>query len=252
MQSRILIVVAAIAVGVLAAISAGRYLNSARQDIEAESKPVEVLVAQENIPVGTPSEEMLSKELIVKEEIPQRYVAEGAISSVKTVEERVLAVSLTKGEQLTQSRFQFPSEAGLALSVPDNFLAISIAVDEVKGVAGLLKPGDSVSVVSTFTPGADGKDISRILLPKARVLAVGAKVGAEEETDTGDGSRAVLGGRSRQDQPGGATITLALAPKDIEKLVFAEETGEVWLALLPATATGAPVAAGQTLESVFK
>lgn len=253
MQSRILIVVAAIAVGVLAAISAGRYLNSARETIADDSKPVEVLVAQEGVPIGATAEEMLNKKLVATEKIPSKYVAEGAISNMKTVENRVLAVSLSPGEQLTEARFQFPSEAGLSFTVPDNSLAVSIAVDEVKGVAGLLKPGDSVSILATFAPGPEDKDITRIILPKAKVLAVGTRVGAERETDSADdGAQPVLGTRSQEREQGGATVTLALVPKDVEKLVFAEETGEVWLALLPATATSVPQTTGHTLETVLK
>lgn len=253
MRSKVAIIVAAIVIGLIAAFTATRYLNSAREQIAAESQPVEVLVAAEDVPKGTPAEEMLPKKLVATEEIPQKYVAEGTISSMKQVNDQVLAVPLTKGEQLTDTRFQFPSEAGLALSIPDNFLAVTIPVDEVKGVAGLIKPGDNVSVVATFSPGPGGEDISRILLPKAKILATGIRVGVERESANTDGARPVVE-RSRADESEteSRTVTLALPPKDVEKLVFAEEKATVWLALLPTTATGAPESVGQTLNTVYK
>ncbi len=254
MKSKLLIVVVSVILGVLAAIMGARYLNSARTEIEAESKPVEVLVTKEDVPRGMTIEEMITRRLVAKEQVPQKYVASGAISSVRTVENQVLAVSLTKGEQLTQNRFQFPSEAGLAFSIPKEFLAVSIKIDEVKGVAGLLKSGDHVAVVATFSPGANGQDISRILLPKARVLAVGRTVGTDDNENQANGKRSVMTGGS----PGGtsqstaSTVTLALSPKDVEKLVFAEEKGKVWLALLPTTDFEVKTGTGQTLQTVFK
>jgi hypothetical protein len=47
-------------------------------------------------------------------------------------------------------------------------------------------------------------------------------------------------------------VTLALAPADVVKLVFAEEQGSVWLSLLPPTATEAPTAAGRTIKTIFE
>jgi Flp pilus assembly protein CpaB len=48
------------------------------------------------------------------------------------------------------------------------------------------------------------------------------------------------------------TVTLALAPQDIERLVFAEEQGTTRLGLLPATATDVPDTPGRFLGSIFE
>ena len=81
MRTKVLILVAALVLGAIAAVLAARYLTEARSTIESESEPVEVLVAQEDIPRGVSAEELLANDLIVLEKVPRRFVASGAISS---------------------------------------------------------------------------------------------------------------------------------------------------------------------------
>jgi pilus assembly protein CpaB len=190
--------------------------------------------------------------LIVRESIPRRYVAEGAVSSASTIQGQVLAEDVSSGEQITASRFQFPSQAGLAYSIPADFVAVAISNNSVKGVAGLVKPGDYVMAVVTLDPGPDGEPVSQVFIPRARVLATGSAVGAESApAPTDDGG--VLGGQAEagQEPETPDTITLALSPADVERLVFAEEKGAVWLALLGSTETEVPATTGQTLQSLL-
>ena len=251
MRIRIVILVVALLLGGLAAVMAARYLTSARSEIEAESQPIEVLVAQEDIPRGLPAEELLAKDLIVLQEIPQRFVAAGAISSEKALEGRVLAAPLSSGEQVTSSRFQLPSTAGLAYSIPAEFMALSIPVDEVKGVSGLVKPGDHVALYVSF--GQDENAITRLLVPDVKVLAVGARLTGESDVpnDTGGGGLTATR-QEREETLDTRTMTLAISSVDAERIVFAEEEGRVWCALLPATAQEIPVGTGQTLQTIFK
>jgi pilus assembly protein CpaB len=257
MRVKILLLIVALILGGLAAVMAAQYLNSARTRIEAESQPMEVLVATEDIPRGVQADDLVERGLIEIQEVPAQFVAAGAISSANAIEGQVLAVPLTEGEQITRSRFQFPSTAGLAYSIPDDYLALTIAVNEVKGVAGLLKPGDHVAAFVTFTSGAEaqsgseGKELTQMLLPRARVLAAGqlldqfAESGGEEEQPGGLASR-------QTQQESMRTVTLSLSPVDAERLVFAEEIGNVWLALVPATATDVPQTSGQTIDTVLE
>jgi len=253
MKSKVVILVLALVMGALATFFAIRYLNSATQRLEAEAQPVEVLVAAEDIPRGMSAEELIEKELIVIREIPRMYVSSGAVSSVASIQGQVVSSPLSEGEQVTLTRFQYPAQAGLSFGVPEGFVAVSIPSDAVKGVAGLLKPNDTVMVAATFKPGPSGEEaLTKILLPKARVLAVGSSVGVEvaDEEDTVGGGLADRGGNDQEQVA--STVTLALTPADLEKLVFAEEQGSVWLALLPATATELPATAGRSLASVYK
>ncbi|MBW6468711.1 MAG: Flp pilus assembly protein CpaB [Coriobacteriia bacterium] len=252
MRSRLVILVVAVVLGLIAAAMTGRYLASLERGVAAEDEPIEVLVAQEEIDRGMSAEEILEAGLVVRESIPRRYVAEGAVSSPASIEGQVLAEQLTAGEQVTQARFRFPSQAGLAFSIPDDFVAVTIANDAVKGVAGLVKPSDHVMVVVTLDPGPDGEAVTQVLLPRARVLAVGSAVGTESsQPATGGGGGGLVGAQQGGEQQTASTITLALSPADVEKLVYAEEKGSVWLALLGSTDAQTPETAGQTLQSLL-
>jgi pilus assembly protein CpaB len=252
MRSKLVILVVAVILGVLAAVLTGRYVASLERGVAAEDEPIEVLVAQEAVARGTSAEEMLEAGLVVRQSIPRRYVAEGAVSSTASIEGQVLAEDVSRGEQITQARFRFPSQAGLAFSIPEDFVAVTISNNAVKGVAGLVKPNDHVMVVVTLDPGPDGEVLTQVLLPRARVLAIGTAVGAEPaETQQQTSGGGLAGSQQADGQQAASTITLALSPEDVEKLVFAEETGSVWLALLGSTDTELPQTQGQTLQSLL-
>jgi pilus assembly protein CpaB len=255
MRTKIAILVVALILGGLAAVMAARYLNEARTTIEADSEAVEVLVAQEDIPRGVSSEELIANELIVIEKVPQRYVSAGAVSSEKALEGHVLAAPLSAGEQVTTSRFALPSTAGLAYSIPKDFLAVSIPVDEVKSVSGLVKPGDHVTLFLTSSPGPGGEeDFTKVLLSDAKVLAVGGSLRQVEDEETEDGEGGVISASRDDSQVGTAvrSLTIAVSATDAEKVVYAEEAGEVWAALRPATADELPTTTGQSLKTVYK
>jgi pilus assembly protein CpaB len=251
MRSKIVIIILALVLGGFAAVMAATYLRSARQDIAAENQPVEVLVAQENIPRGLSGEELVRRKLVAMEKVPRQFVSVDAVSSTRGIENQVLAVPVATGEQLTRARFQYPAQAGLAYSVPEEFVAIACAVDEVSGVAGLVKPSDYVMVLATLKGDPAKKTETKTLavIPRARVLAVGTSVGTEPEPEAEEqaGAGALSADRqARGDAP--TTVTLALTPADAARLVFAQETGEIRLALLPADgsklAAPAPVSLG--------
>ncbi len=258
MRTKVVILIVALVIGGLAAVLAARYLTQARSTIEAESEPIEVLVAQEDIPRGVSAEELLANDLIVLEEVPRRFVASGAISSEKALEGRVLADPLSAGEQVTEGRFELPSTAGLAYSIPGELLALSIPVDEVQGVSGLVKPGDHVALFVTFD--ADDKTgtpaITKMILKDAKILAVGAalrSVSTTQEEEDGEGGAL---NATRQDDSQASlnaqTLTLALTAEDAEQIVFCEENGSVWAALLPATGQEVPETPGRTLQNIFQ
>lgn len=255
MRSKLIIIVLALVLAGVAAVLAMRYVNSARTEVASGSEPVEILVAQEDIPRGLSSEELLAKEMIALEKVPQRFVAAGAISSARAIEGQVLSTPLSKGEQLTAARFAVPSAAGLAYSIPKEYVAIAIPVDEVRGLSGLVQPGDHVAVFVTFSPGPKGEEnLTKILLPEAKILAMGGSMSSQPagSQDGDQGGGGALGGTTQDENAAPRTMTLSVSPADAEKLVFAEETGKVWVSLLPATAEGSPQAPGQTIRTVFE
>ncbi|MFU8891667.1 MAG: Flp pilus assembly protein CpaB [Anaerosomatales bacterium] len=264
MRSKMVILVAAILLGLVAAFFAARYLDSARMRLEADAQPVEVLVAQQELQVGSSADQLLESDQIVVARMPRQYVSDGAVSSPASIEGQVLAFPVSKGEQITAARFKYATEVGLSYAVPKDYVAVSIPNNAVKGVAGLIKPGDHVMVLATFEPGDGIEDaITKVILRKARVIAAGADVTTAESGSTSSpgtegqaGGGGVLGGggtggaREQADAPG--TITLAIPPAEAERLVFAEEQGRVWLALIGSATTEVPATPGMTYPGVLE
>lgn len=256
MRSRILVLVAAVALGVLAAVGAGRYLAAERARLVADNELVTVLVASQDLPSGMSADEVVDKRYLESREIPRQFVAAGAISSASALDGKVVASSVSKDEQITQARFKYPADVGLASSTPNGYLAISIPYEAARGVSGLIRPGDHVAVLGSFTgEGASDSDaLTRIVIPKAKVLAVGKALQADQIQDpaTTQASSGSLSGAGAAAQDGPATITLALPPDEAEKLVFAQEQGKVWLALYSPTDTATAKTAGVRYEQVAR
>lgn len=257
MRTRVLILSAALVVGLLAALASGQYLDRARAKIESGTRPVEVLVAATTVAPGTSGEQAVKDGAIVKKKIARRYVAEEAVSSFASIDGRVAATELTPGEQVTGNDFRFASDAGAAYSVPEGLLAVSVKDDPARGVSRMLKPGDFVAVVATFEANEGDLEsaLTKIVLVRARVLAVDQNLtgvtAPEDEEKSSDG--ALLGSdASKATGDTMNTVTLALTPAELEKFVFADDLGRVRLALISKSGTGPAATTGARYASVVK
>jgi pilus assembly protein CpaB len=88
--------------------------------------------------------------------------------------------------------------------------AITIPVNTVSGLSGMIKPNDRVDIVGTFSVGS--KIITRILNQNVTVIAVGSRFGNNSEENYG-------------------SVTLKVSPEEAEILTFAERHGDLRLLL---------------------
>jgi len=116
MKSKVLILVLALVMG-RCDVLRHQLPEQRYRRLEADAEPVEVLVAAEEIPRGMSAEDLLEKQLIVTQEIPRMYVSSGAVSSISSIEGQVVSSPISKGEQVTLTRFQYAAQAGLSYGV---------------------------------------------------------------------------------------------------------------------------------------
>jgi len=249
-KSRLVMVLIAIFLGTLAALGVGVYANGIKSKVDREQRTVKVMVATENIPEGKGLREITKKRLVSFKEVPEKYVTSKAISSDEGIDDQVLAIPVNEGEQLTVDKFKYDTKAGLSFAVPKGRVAISIEIDEVTGVSGMIKAGDLVNVIAYISDVGETKspDVAKILFQDVKVLAVGSVIApekgrAEEKKTLGSGR-----GTTQQTK---RTVTLSLTPEESEKLVFAKEKGKIWLSLLPASGSSQVHTPGQTIETIF-
>jgi pilus assembly protein CpaB len=144
----------------------------------------------------------------------------GMLTRVEDAVGRAVMAPLEPNEMILESKLA-PKEAGAGLqaTIPEGMRAISVAVNDVVGVAGFVTPGSSVDVLVTGQlPGANqagALKVTRTILENVRVLAAGQKIEQDREGKP-------------QTVP---VVTLLVSPKDAAALTMASTEGKIQLAL---------------------
>ena len=111
--------------------------------------------------------------------------------------------------------------------------AVSIAVDAVTGVSGLIWPGDHVDVLLTQHMNVAGAPLaesvfSETVLRNVRVIAIDQKI---VQGATGNAATAAASAGAQVYR----TVTLEVSPPQAEKIAVAERLGALSLAMRPAS-----------------
>lgn len=236
----------AIGAAIAAAMAAGIYLTELWRDASFQNQPVYVVVATRNM---NPQTEFLPSDL-ERVSVPRKYLQPAAIQSLPEAVGRIAATAIPQGSQVTLATTLGPSaHAGIAASIPVGKRAVSIAVDEVNGVAGLVKPGNWVDCMLTLDFGDDSgsRFTTFTLLEKVPVMAVNRELFPP----------AVMPPKSTNDAAGNdhsdrSLVTVAVSPEESEMLMLAQESGRVHLALRPQEDSVATNPAPMTLEQLTK
>ena len=138
-----------------------------------QSEGVSTVVAVTDLSVGLELEDIHLR--IV--ELPAEAVPVGSYQSVAEAlaeETPIVLVSMRAGEVVLPDKLSTGvALRGLTTRIPDGERAISISVNEVRGVGGFVLPGDRVDVLHTTTIGRrDGRLVTRTLLQDMLVLGV--------------------------------------------------------------------------------
>lgn len=150
MRRRIIAIIAAVVLALVAAGLVIWYVSSLREESQ-EAEPTRfVLVGTADIPARTTGENIVAKKLVERREIAASAVAPGALSSEADLQGKILTVSVAKGQQLLASQLGVPEEQGLSYRIRNGMRALSIAVDRRNAVGGAIKEGDRVDVIATF------------------------------------------------------------------------------------------------------
>jgi pilus assembly protein CpaB len=150
---------------------------------------------------------------------PSNQQVAGMHSRVEEVASRAIITPLAANEPVLEGKLA-PKEsgAGLSATIPEGLRGVSVAVNEVVGVAGFVTPGTMVDVLVTGRvigkESAQG-DVTRTILENIRVLAAGQKVEQDRE-----GKPQTV-----------AVITLLVTPDEATKLTMASTDGKIQLAL---------------------
>lgn len=208
----IIVGVLAVAIAAVAAYSLYNYLKFQEKKVTEAVASEKVVVAAAEIPVGsTINITQLKTADWLKANMPQ-----GSFLSTDLVAGRVAIQTFLPGDPVTEAKL-IPKEgpAGiLTYKIPEGHRAMTVAVDQVAGVAGFINPGNMVDVVLIVTPSGATQTLSKIVLQNVPVLAIGQIVEQKE------GTPVVV-----------PTVTMDVTPEDAENLAIASTQGRLQLVL---------------------
>ncbi|NPV27634.1 MAG: Flp pilus assembly protein CpaB [Firmicutes bacterium] len=220
------VITAAVIFGLLTAVFVYTYLNNLKKSMDHGEK-VKVVVAKQDLQART----LITAAMVEEVERPKEFVHAQAFSDLKEAVGQLTLIPVVSGEELLKSQVVRPGETrqGLAYRVPVGKRAVAVAVNEVSGVGGMLKPGDRVDVVATVDltdgKGGDKKTYTVVSLQDIEVLAVGTNLQETSPGGKGDGAS------SDTKKTESKTVTLAVTVEQARPLVIAAERGAIRLML---------------------
>ncbi len=248
-----LLIVIALACGILAALLARMYIAEKEAKLQKEIEQVKqrdaadraakqvkkfsILVAARSIAAGVP----IVAEDIATREVPEDYIQPGAVAATVNIVGVVAQSQILEGEQILRNKLGAPPEKPRMMSeiTPKGKRAVSVAVDNIASLAGLLQQGDYVDALAIISPPpgstlytivnkapggqenkTDKKVVTLPLFQHVQVLAIGSDMGgvrSEQAKEKVSGNAAVT------------TVTLSLTPQESALASFIQEQGKIRL-----------------------
>jgi pilus assembly protein CpaB len=169
--SSLVILAIALALGGIAAYLANNWLRSHSAPEPVATENATIVVASFAIPFGTP----IAADNVKEISWPTNEIPHGAFSHVAdlTKDGRRLVLSPFVGnEPIVASKVTGPNEhASLSTIIQTGMRAVTVPVDDVRGVAGFISPGDFVDIVLTRNENNAGP-VSEVILQHVKVLAI--------------------------------------------------------------------------------
>lgn len=132
------------------------YVNGLRDKAFNNAQRVKVYIVRPGQTVSKGTYGQNTRNTIVQDEIPKQWYPPNAITSLDQIQNKVAVADFQSNQIIVQSNFVDPTQAGLfSLSTQlkqinkVDQVAVTVQVDQVRGVAGLIVPGDYVNIMAT-------------------------------------------------------------------------------------------------------
>jgi pilus assembly protein CpaB len=233
-RSFVLLMVAG-AFGVLAAGGARGYIAervaAEKERLNPPREMVELVVAKADLPAGA----LVDVDSMAVRQMPAEFAPGGAISPDRfdQVAGLRLLQPMRSGEPLLPALIDPVRESVFSSRIRHGIRAMTIQVDEVNSVSGMLQPGDRIDLLFTVRPPAVAGTVAReeVTVPLVQdlaILATGHQVSPSDDP-------AALGRRF-------TSITVEVDPEQAQRLIVAQRSGRL-TAMLRNPDDRAPVAA---------
>lgn len=201
---------AAIGIGLLAAFAAKSYLSGRVADIEAKSRAetVKLVVAKGDLPRGA----RLSTDNLAVREVPKAWAHSGAVlpDQFGRVDGQLLGHAIKSGEMLMWTQLESRRAPTFSARVEAGRRAVTVPVDEISSISGLLEPGDVVDLMVTVDRNGQRQTVP--VLQGIEVMATGQR----SVDDARSGEKRLY-----------TTVTLDTDPQQARNLILARESGRL-------------------------
>lgn len=259
---RAIILIVAIVLGAVAAFGLLRYVGSVEDAALRDQQTAEVWVVTQPIPKGTSAERVIAENFIGVQEVPVSMRPSTAITDPQTELAGLVAITdLPPNAALVAGNFVSP--AVVATGITDRLeekgmVTVTFSVDNVRGAAYLMEPGDYVNVLRRYAieevdaATAEGEiaapDIivteqgtnrdgvvpfdfdTRYIYQKAEILAIDKTLPADlgDNTASADGEE----GAAAAGPANSGLITLAVPP-EVAQYLLSIGIEDLYLSLVP-------------------
>lgn len=211
----------AVGFGALAVFGARGYIAEQLRIEKARLLPnqpmVEVVVARRDLESGA----AVGPESMALREVPADLVPGSAVRPDRFEHHvgAVLAQPMRSGEPLLASAIVGSDTGAFSTRIRQGIRAMSVLVDEVNSVSGMLQPGDRIDVMFTVRPPVapgqpPAQEVTTTLMQDLAVLATGRQVRADGEDDAGLARHFTA-------------ITVEVTPQQAQELIVAQRTGKL-------------------------
>ncbi len=227
----------------------------------AQPKPInltKVVVAKTDIPRGA----IIQKDMLKVKEFVADSLPKGTAKDIEEFINLPTKMEIFAGDIVTTEKvYTDLRQAGFIGMIPEDCRAVTIPINNVTGIAGLLKAGDRVDIILLLN-SEEGGTKSTVLMQNVLLLSVnrdaeqnlaggkettspkknsegmdlesvGTEKPEEEESMAESVVRNVTGVRRPPTGGGVGTATLALHPDEITRVIAASTIGRLYLALRP-------------------
>ena len=216
-KTNIALLLVSLGTGTAATLGSNEYISNQvrayKARVDAEYEKVKVVVAKDDLPSGV----VMTGAHVALREVPKAFLHADSIVSDRWNQYRgfITDARLTKGAPVLQSQLRSPYDEGVSYALEAGKRALTIPVDQVSSLSGLLEPGNRVDILLSLLRRATKSTV--VLMSDIPILATG---NATEFDRNGAASAR-----------GYNTVTLLVTPDQAAKLVHAREEGSISVVL---------------------
>ena len=201
-KKKIIVIICAVVVGLVATILVGNHiqneLNRKTQELSREF--------EKNVKPLQQEVENLRHE----------------VADVKANAAKDIAAALEQQPKAQQAA-QPPPATSLAVKTPSGKRAVTVQIDSLSAVGGLINPGDFVDILAKLTvpkdvAGGPTESVTAMVFQNIQILAIGTNL-------------ATSGMYEMQNKAGNLYVTLAMDPEESGLMAFVQQNGKIQLAL---------------------